>query len=44
MLNSPLTHIGKTAVGKGLSERVFLPVAETEANGIRSYIQSSFIH
>lgn len=43
-LNPSLTHVGKTSVGKGLGERVFLPVAETQANRIRPDIQCSFIH
>lgn len=42
-LNQPLTHIGNTSTGKGLDERA-LPVAETEADIIRPYIQRSFIH
>lgn len=44
MKNSSLTHVGKTAVGKGLSERVFLPVTKAESYGIRPHIQASFIN
>lgn len=40
MLNPSLTHFGKTAVGKGSGERVFLPVTEAQAYGIRPHIQA----
>jgi hypothetical protein len=43
-LTHPSPTLVKTAVGKGLSERVFLLVAETKADGIGSHIKSSFIH
>jgi hypothetical protein len=40
----PSPALVKTAAGKGLSERVFLPIAESQSYGIRFYIKASLIH
>lgn len=40
----PSPTLVKTAVGKGMSERVFLPVAEAKPHRIRPDVERTFIH
>lgn len=40
----PSPTLVKTAVGKGMSERVFLPVAEAKPHRIRPDVERAFIH